>query len=248
MALYDRLGVGYSGLRRPDPRIGARIRAALGTTGPVLNVGAGAGSYEPHDLPVVAVEPADLMLQQRPPDAAPAVRAIAEQLPFVSGGFAAAMAVLTIHHWSDIAAGLAELRRVAAGSVVILSWDSSISDRYWMVEEYLPASRGLDRDLPRPAAIAELLGGGTVETVEVPADCTDGFYAAWWRRPEAYLDPAVRQAISGIARLPDDEVRLGIERLAADLESGRWHERHRDLLELDELDAGYRLIVSPPNG
>lgn len=244
MTLYERLGAGYSSVRRPDPRISARIQSAIGSTGPVINVGAGAGSYEPLDVPVVAVDPAALMLQQRPPGAAPAVRAVAEALPFGDCTFAAGMAVLTVHHWPDARKGLAELRRVVHGPIAVLSWDAEIFDEYWMPAEYVPASRILDLDLPAPATIADLLGGGQVETVPVPADCTDGFYAAWWRRPDAYLDPTVRSAISGLARLTPQQVEPGIQQLAEDLATGEWQRRHASLLTLDSYDAGYRLIVA----
>jgi SAM-dependent methyltransferase len=244
VATYEQIGVGYAGFRRPDPRIAARIRAALGSDGPVLNVGAGAGSYEPTDVAVVAVEPAEVMLAQRPALAAPAVRATAEELPFGDAAFGAGMAILTVHHWSDITTGLSELRRVVRGPVVVLTWDVAEGDNYWMVAEYVPASRVLDRDLPSPEEIADLLGGGRIDVIPVPADCTDGFFSAWWRRPEAYLDAGVRAAISGLARLPTDDLVPGIRRLEDDLASGEWHRRHADLLTLDELDAGIRLVVS----
>jgi SAM-dependent methyltransferase len=214
----------------------------------VVNVGAGVGSYEPTDLAVVAVEPAVVMLEQRSPAGAPVIRAVSEALPFANDAFAAGMAILTVHHWTDIATGLAELRRVVRGPVVVLTWDVTIGDDFWMVSEYVPASRTLDRDLPTPAQIAELLGGGNVEIVPIPADCSDGFYAAWWRRPDAFLDPAVRGAISGLARLAAEDVEPGIQRLADDLASGEWHRRHADLLDQDELDAGYRLVVAPGAG
>jgi SAM-dependent methyltransferase len=243
--VYEAIGHGYGELRRQDPRIALRVRQALGHEGPVVNVGAGTGSYEPTDVPVVAVEPAEAMLEQRPPAGAPAVRAVSEALPFADGTFAAGMAILTVHHWTDVAQGLAELRRVVRGPVAVLTWDVAIGDDFWMVSEYVPASRTLDRNLPAPTEIAELLGGGELEAVPVPGDCTDGFYAAWWRRPHAYLDPAVRAAISGLARLAPEDVEPGIQRLADDLASGEWRRRHADLLDQNELDAGYRLVVSP---
>jgi SAM-dependent methyltransferase len=244
VSAYERLGVGYAAVRRPDRRIAASIHAALGRVGPVINVGAGAGSYEPVDLAVVAVEPSVRMLEQRRAEAAPALRARAEELPFPSRSFAAGMAILTVHHWEDPAAGLAELRRVVRGPIAVLSWDAEVFDEFWMVSEYVPATRSLDRDVPSPAAIARLLGGGSVEPVPVPADCTDGFYAAWWRRPDAYLEPSVRAAISGLARLDPDVVERGIQQLADDLATGWWHRRHADLLNLDTYDAGYRLVIA----
>lgn len=150
MAVYDRLGMDYGKMRRPDPRIASRIRAGLGSRGPVINVGAGTGSYEPVDLPVVAVEPSVRMLQQRPLGAAPAVRGVAEALPFASDCFAAGMAILTVHHWQDPVQGLRELRRVVAGPIGVLTWDAQVFDDFWMVNEYVPASKALDGGLPRP--------------------------------------------------------------------------------------------------
>lgn len=244
-SVYDRIGAGYAERRRPDPRIGARIRAALGPAATVVNVGAGAGAYEPTDRRVVAVEPSTAMVAQRPPGAAPAVRAVAGALPFPDRRFDAALAVLTVHHWPDAAAGLAETRRVTRGPVVVLTFDHAAHADQWLVTEYLPAIADLDPELPTPQAIADHLGGGTVEPVPVPHDCTDGFCHAWWRRPAAYLDPGVRAAISGIARLPDAVVAEGIDALRRDLADGTWHRRHADLLDRTALDTGYRLVVSP---
>jgi SAM-dependent methyltransferase len=242
---YDRIGSGYAQRRRPDPRIGSRIRAALGSARTVVNVGAGAGAYEPTDRPVVAVEPSTAMIAQRPATAAPALRGVAGRLPFPDAAFDGGLAILTVHHWPDAAAGLAELRRVARGPVVVLSFDHAVHARQWLVTDYLPEMAGLDTDLPRPDAIADALGGGTVEVVPVPHDCTDGFCHAWWRRPTAYLDPAVRAAISGIARLPTDVVARAVDALRHDLDTGDWHHRHTGLLARTEIDAGYRLITSP---
>jgi SAM-dependent methyltransferase len=241
-AVYDRIGVGYSAVRRPDPRIEARIRAALGTAETVLNVGAGTGSYEPTDVRLVAVEPSVHMIQQRERAAAPVVRAIAERLPFADGAFEGAMAILTVHHWTDPRAGLAELRRVTGGPIVVFTFDTERHDHMWL-DDYLPEAVGLDQDLLDSATIADTLGGGRVEVVAVPHDCVDGFAHASWRRPERYLDPAVRAGISTFARLPDSVVVPAMDRLRADLDSGRWAEEHADLLELEEIDAGYRLVI-----
>lgn len=246
MAIYDRIGDGYARTRRPDPRIARRIRAALGPATHVVNVGAGVGSYEPEDTAVVSVEPSVLMISQRPAWAAPTVRAVAESLPFPDGCFDGGMAVLTVHHWVDPAGGLAELRRVVRGPIAVLTWDQSVFDGFWMVSDYLPASAGLDPRLPSPEGIADALGGGVVHPVPIPSDCLDGFYAAWWRRPEAYLDPEVRSGISGLARLDRAEVEPALRRLEADLRSGEWHRRNGHLLDLEEYDAGYRLVVAGP--
>ena len=242
MALYDRLGRSYATTRREDPRIAAAIQAALGDARRVVNVGAGAGAYEPRDREVVAVEPSAVMIAQRPAGAAPVVQASAEQLPFADGEFDVAMAILTVHHWSDLEAGICELERVA-GRIVILSWDQKTTGRFWLVRDYLPEVAAYDSRSPTTHRLLELLGGGEVTPVPVPHDCADGFLAAWWRRPEAYLDPEVRAGISSLSLL-EGRLDLGLRRLARDLSSGRWHERYAHLLELEELDAGYRLIVS----
>ena len=173
------------------------------------------------------------------------MRSHADRLPFPAGAFHAAMALLTVHHWPDPWEGLAELRRVTRGPVIVLTFDKAVHEQQWLVTDYLPSMSELDADLPTPAEIADALGGGTVEVLTVPHDCLDGFCHAWWRRPEAYLDPAVRAAISGIARLPSDVVERAMAELAQDLVSGSWHRTHRDLLGKDEIDAGYRVVVSP---
>ncbi|WP_169947796.1 class I SAM-dependent methyltransferase [Microbispora sp. H11081] len=244
MTVYDEIGMTYAAVRRPDPRLAARITAALGDAATVVNVGAGTGSYEPRAT-LLAVEPSTVMIAQRPPGSAPVVRARAEALPLASGVADAAMALLTVHHWADLAAGIAEMRRIARRRVVILTWDQEISRDYWFLREYLPEGAALDD--ARAASIADLawlLGGARVEAVPIPHDCTDGFGAAYWRRPEGYLDPLVRSGMSVLTQLDQGVVWPALDRLAADLESGRWHERHRDLLGLEEFDAGYRLLVA----
>jgi len=243
--VYDTIGVGYAERRRPDPRIEARLRAALGDAATVLNVGAGTGSYEPTDRTVVAVEPSAAMIAQRPASAAPAIRAIAGELPFPDRAFDGALVVLSVHHWPDAAAGLADVRRVTRGPVVVFSFDYAVHAQQWLVTDYLPEMVGLDRDLPTPDAVATALGGGTVDVLPIPHDCTDGFCHAWWRRPAAYLDPGVRAAISGIARLPAPVVDRGVAALRRDLDDGTWHRRHAALLAETEIDGGYRLILAP---
>jgi SAM-dependent methyltransferase len=242
--VYDSIGAGYSHVRRPDPRIAQRLHAALGAAARVLNVGAGAGSYEPTDRTVVAVEPSTTMIKQRPAAAAVAVRAVADSLPFRRATFDGALALLTVHHWPDPVAGLAELRRVTSGPIVVFTFDHDVHARQWLVTDYLPAMAELDRRHPPAAEIAAILGGGTVEVVAIPHDCVDGFCHAWWRRPESYLDPAVRAGISGIARLPSVAVDRAMARLATDLADGTWRREHHDLVLRDEIDAGYRIVVS----
>ncbi|TVT38731.1 class I SAM-dependent methyltransferase [Amycolatopsis rhizosphaerae] len=244
---YRLLGRGYADVRRPDPRIARCLYAALGDAATVLNVGAGAGSYEPGDRHVLAVEPSATMLGQRHPGSAPAVRAVAEALPCADDGFDVAVAWLTVHHWRDPAAGLAELRRVSRRQVV-LTWDVEIMARYWLVADYLPEIAERERGL---ATLDAVIDGLTtpgrrvdVQAVDVPWDCTDGFLAAYWRRPHHYLDAAVRAGMSGVASLPDTVVRPALARLADDLRTGAWHRHHRDLSGRDSLDVGYRLVVA----
>jgi SAM-dependent methyltransferase len=240
---YDRIGLGYANFRKPDPRIAARIISALGDARTVVNVGAGTGSYEPTDRIVVAVEPSEQMVKQRPPDAALCIRATAERLPLFDQSFGAAMAILTIHHWSDPVRGLRELVRVAR-RVVVFAYEPAVHSTFWLWQEYLPAAARTSAASELPIdQVAETVGADRVETVLVPHDCSDGFGPAYWRRPAAYLDPAVRACISGLARLSAKDLEPGLERLRHDLDTGAWQARHRDLRNLNAIDAGLRLIV-----
>ncbi len=243
--LYDRIGGGYSGGRRPDPRIAARIERALGAAASVVNVGAGTGSYEPAGRRVVAVEPSPVMTAQRAAHAAPCVRGTAEALPFADGAFDAAMAILSLHHWTDKARGLAEMRRVARGPVVLFGGSDRELNTSWWLHDYFPATRALvaGRSWP-PDRIAEVLGPVTLIPVPIPADCTDGFEAAYWRRPAAILDPAVWTATSALSLITAAERAAGLARLRADLASGAWREAYGHLLGRHELDLGYRVIVA----
>jgi SAM-dependent methyltransferase len=215
----------------------------------VLNVGAGAGAYEPPDREVVAVEPSQVMIAQRPRGSAPVVCARSEALPFPDASFDAVMAVFSDHHWSDRAAGLREARRVARSRVVLLNADPSLMARYWLTAEYLTGFLDLYPDRLRSARawkadLEQHLGPVRLAVIPIPHDCRDGFYAAYWRRPEAYLDPRVRDNISVFARLPQRHVEQAIAQLAGDLESGAWQRRHADLLDLEHLDVGCRVIVA----
>lgn len=240
--LYDTIGRGYARRRQPDPRVAARIHAALGDAASVVNVGAGTGSYEPADRRVAAVEPSEVMVRQRAPGAAPAVRATAEALPFADGSFDAALASLTLHHWPSWRRGVDELRRVARRRVVILTWDPA-HPGFWLTTDYFPTILPADRaTFPSIGELADALGGADVLVVPVPADCVDGFLGAYWRRPAAYLDPGVRASISALARIPDPAPALA--RLEADLADGGWERRHGQHLPPDELDLGYRLVVA----
>ena len=244
MVIYDAIGSTYTTTRRPDRRISTHLTSALGDAQTVINVGAGTGSYEPPQT-ILGIEPSSVMIRQRPAGAAPVVQARAEALPLANDAADAVMALLTVHHWADIKTGIAELRRIARRRIVILTWDPRVFRTFWLVSEYLPQAAAFDEARAVPVDhLSALLGGARVEPVPVPHDCTDGFGAAFWRRPEAYLDPTVRSGISMLAQTGDTALRPGLDRLAADLESGRWHERHRDLLEREDFDAGYRLLIA----
>lgn len=238
-ARYDDLGKGYAVQRRADARIASVIWSALGDVRSVVNVGAGAGSYEPTDRIVLAVEPSDMMISQRPEGAAPCRRGSAEALPLETGAYEAAMALLTIHHWSDWRAGLREMRRVARRRIVLLTFDAEASN-FWLTRDYFPALNELDRQIMPPLGeLANELGELHVTPVPVPHDCTDGFLGAYWRRPHIYLDPLARNSMSPFARIDADD---GLSRLASDLDTGVWHKRNAELLDLAALDVGYRLL------
>jgi len=241
--LYEGIGRYYARHRRPDPRIAKQIRDALGDARSIVDVGAGTGSYEPDDKVVVAVEPSPVMASQRAVDAPGVVRAVAESLPFPDDSFDAAMAVLTIHHWTDVFGGLREMARVA-DRLLVLTFDPVVHSKFWMFTDYLPEVNMLDlSQVPSPDAVAEVIGARGVETVDIPSDCIDGFNVAYWRRPEQYLDPEVRACMSGLAMLPADLVATRMDRLRADIEDGTWHARHEELLSMGSFDGGLRLVV-----
>lgn len=244
---YDRIGVVYARHRRGDRRIMNQIELALGRADSVLDVGAGAGAYSPSSRRVVAVEPSNVMIAQRPDGAAPVVRAVAGALPFPDRSFDAALATFTVHHWSDAAGGLREMRRVAAAQVV-LTFDQGDKwlDEFWLTRDYLPRDHFQGSMFSGLEPVLRELKASRVEVVPVPVDCSDGFLCAYWRRPEAYLDPDVRRSISALALLGDEVLEPGLLRLDEDIRSGRWAERNRDLLDLDSYDWGYRLVICNP--
>lgn len=249
MALYDRIGSGYSLVRQPDPRLAALIWNALGDARTVVNVGAGSGSYEPQGRHVVAVEPSAVMIAQRTPAAAQVVRGHAEALPFPDDSFDAAMAVLSDHHWRDRRRGLRELRRVARQRVVLFNANPGEAQLFWLTAVYLPAFLGLIPARYRPAGawqreLERELGALTLIPAPIPWDCVDGFYGAFWRRPAAYLDPAIRAGCSVFARLERDQVDTAVHALETDLRSGLWQKRHEEQLGKPELHLGYYVIVA----
>jgi SAM-dependent methyltransferase len=243
--LYDEIGLGYRDYRRPDPRVAAAITRALNRTDTVVNVGAGSGSYEPSDRRVVAVEPAMTMIRQRRAGSAPVVQASATDLPFRDEGFAAALAILTVHHWPDREGGLDELARVARQRVVVVTWDPA-SAGFWLTDDYFPDLFAIDRRIfPTMEDFRRVLGPIEVEPIPIPHDCVDGFLGAYWRRPHAYLDARVRGAISTFAKLHEAGRDLeGLERLRRDLGAGTWTRRHGDVLTRSEIDLGYRIVIA----
>jgi SAM-dependent methyltransferase len=242
--LYDTIGASYTVTRCTEPRIAAQVWAALGDARTVLNVGAGSGSYEPPDRRVLAVEPSAVMRSQRPAGAAPCVAAVAESLPFGDRSFDAAMAFATVHHWPDPIAGLRELRRVAR-RVVVFTHDTSDTGwlrRFWLTRDYLPEVADLLVGRPSLTELARAIRART-EPVLIPWDCADGFFEAYWRRPEAYLDERVRRGVSVWAKVGPDAEQRAVRSLRDDLASGRWAERNRDLVDLEAAELGLRLLV-----
>jgi len=244
--LYDTIGATYAVTRRTEPRIAAQVWAALGDAETVLNVGAGTGSYEPPDRDVTAVEPSAVMRAQRPAGSARCVAATAESLPFEDQSFDAAMAFATVHHWQDPIAGLREMQRVAR-RVVVFTCDTSDRNwrqRFWLTRDYLTevaaSPIGLATELARAI-------GARMQPVLVPWDCADGFFEAYWRRPEAYLDESVRRGTSVWASVGPDAEQRAVHSLADDIASGRWAERNHDLLDLDAAELGLRLLIATAN-
>ena len=241
VALYDNIGRTYSGRRQSDPRIAAAIESTLQGCGSILNVGAGTGSYEPRSRVVVAVEPSRIMIAQRPSGAAPAVQGCAEALPFRDGSFDAVLGILTVHHWRDQAKGFSECARVARSRVVFLTNDYDVCARFWLFD-YIPELLRADRNIfPSIARFEDAFGSIESIPVPVPADCSDGFLGAYWRRPRAYLDPLVRESISTFSKIGNIDFQLA--RLENDIESGAWEQHYPDLKNLQTLDLGYRLVI-----
>lgn len=249
-ARYDRIGTTYATTRREDPRTAALLHRALGDARTVVNVGAGTGSYEPADRHVIAIEPSDVMAAQRPAHLAPAIRARAEELPLRDRSVDAALAVLTIHHWDDDReGGVRELRRVARGPVVILTYDPEVSGSMWLMSEYLPEVAALDREIfPSMETLAAWLGGRvSVEPVPIARDTPDWTLGSFWAHPERVLDERARNSTSGFARMPAEVVERVVRAVRRDLDSGVWDARHGQLRALEEHDVGLRLVVALPD-
>jgi len=242
---YVTHGVGYAQQRRTDPRIEARVNEALGDARTVLNVGAGAGSYEPLDRHVIAIEPSATMRAQRPGHLSPAIIGFAEALPLDDQSVDTSMAMVTIHQWSDYQMGVRELRRVTRGPIVVLTFDGSALDRFWLAD-YAPELMATEaRRYPDIDELCRLLGGTTtVEAIQIPIDCTDGFTEAFYARPEKLLEPSVRRSQSAWTFLSEGVEAAIVDGLWNDLESGAWDERFGDWRTKPTFEGSLRLVIS----
>lgn len=242
---YDEIGDGYSRHRRQDPHLMALIESALGRSDSVVNVGAGTGSYETSKRTTLAVEPSWVMIAQRSAASAPVVCASAGWLPLRRNAVGSALAVLSIHHWDDqLEVGIHEMRRVARGPVVIVTFDPLVSSQMWLMRDYMPEAGELDRaTFPSLQELAELLGGAEVSSVMNRRDTPDWTLGSFWAHPERVLDPLARAGTSGFSRMPGAVVNRVVRAVEADLESGLWDSRNGHLRHLSEFDVGMRLVV-----
>jgi SAM-dependent methyltransferase len=242
---YDAHGDGYSKQRRTDPRIAALIHQALGSARTVLNIGAGAGSYEPLDRYVVAIEPSAAMRSQRPKHLVPAIHGVAEKLPLDDQSVDASMALVTVHQWPDLQKGLSELRRVTRDRIIVLTFDGDALDRYWLAD-YVPELIAVERGrYPAIGVICDHLGGQTeVQTVPIPIDCVDGFTEAFYARPEKFLDAAVRRSQSAWGFVKDEVQERFVKTLGGDLQSGAWEKRYGQWRQKPCFEGSLRLIIS----
>lgn len=240
--IYDQIGIDYAVGRRTDPAIASTLSPLLANARRVLNIGAGTGSYEHPGIALTALEPSREMLLQRPADAHPAVQGYAESLPFAAHSFTHCMTILSMHHWSDRARAFSEVIRVTTERFVAVTWDPDAAP-FWLTRDYFPEIHARDiTTFPAVSEFASYFGEVEMKPLLIPALCEDGFLAAFWKRPAAYLEPQVRRSISSFATLGSVDERL--MRLSDDLDSGRWHERNADILEQPAIDAGYRIVTA----
>ncbi len=242
---YSVHGVSYASQRRTDPRIAALVHRAFGDAKSVLNVGAGAGSYEPTDRHVIAIEPSETMRAQRLPHLVPAIRAFAEDIPLDDQSVDASLASITIHQWSDTERGISELRRVTRGPIIILTFDGDALGNFWLAD-YAPeviAAEG--RRYPDISDLCAKLGGETsVDAVQISIDCVDGFTEAFYARPEKFLEDSVRRSQSAWTFVSENSQSASVTRLQKELESGKWDEKYGQWREAPFFAGSLRLIVS----
>jgi SAM-dependent methyltransferase len=244
---YNRQAQNYGQIRQEDRRIQAVIDLALGCARTVLNIGAGTGSYEPKDRYVLALEPSLTMRAQRRSGMAPAMIGTASEIPFDDDTFDASMAMLTVHHWPDLAKGLGEMARVTAGPRIVMSFDPDAHTDFWMFD-YVPEMAVVERArYPAISKIVEGLGGVVeVLTLPVARDCTDRFQVALYARPEEFLIEAVRRSQSAWNFLEAGVEARFVQQLGHDLETGVWDVKYGHLRHQDTIDCQLRLIVSRP--
>jgi len=240
--IYDQIGVNYSARRCTDPEIAQQLHEELHGATRIVNIGAGAGSYEPENVSLVAVEPSSEMISQRMANAHPVKQAFAECLPFENHSFSHAMTVLSMHHWENREAAFNEINRVTTEKFVAITWDPK-AEPFWLTRDYFPAIYETDKGIfPDLEELNEHFADVKVGPLRIPGDCKDGFLAAFWKRPEAYLRAQVRQSISSFSRLAG--LSEGLQRLADDLQSGVWAKNNRAILEEPSLDVGYRIVTA----
>ena len=240
--LYDAIGINYSVTRCTDPHIANQLYAELCGATRIVNIGAGAGSYEPEDVDLMAVEPSMEMIGQRQNGAYPAEQGFAENLPFGNNSFSHAMTVLSMHHWENRTRAFGEINRVATEKFVAITWDPD-ADPFWLTRDYFPEIHEMDRHIfPGLEEFDAHFDDVYMRPLLIPDDCKDGFFAAFWKRPEAYLSREVRQAMSPFSKVKD--VSAGLQKLADDLVSGVWAKNNHAILNLSSLDVGYRLITA----
>jgi len=239
-AIYDAIGITYSVTRCTDPKIAKQLYAELQGAARIVNIGAGTGSYEPDNVELVAVEPSSAMISQRKTDSHRVVKAFAEKLPFENSSFSHAMTVLSMHHWENRALAFSEINRVATEKFVAITWDPT-SDPFWLTRDYFPKIYEIDKCIfPELEELNEHFDEVKMNSLQIPSDCKDGFLAAFWKRPEAYLSSKVRQSISAFSEIKG--LSEGLQKLADDLASGVWAKSNRAILSSSSLDAGYRVI------
>ena len=240
--IYDNIGRNYSVTRCTDPKVAAQLYPELEGATRIINIGAGTGSYEPEDAPLVAVEPSAKMIAQRKAGSHRVEQAFAEKLPFEDNSFSHAMTILSMHHWGDRSQAFSEINRVATDKLVAITWDPT-SEPFWLTRDYFPEIYETDKRIfPDLDELKDHFDDVVMRPLLIPSDCEDGFFAAFWKRPDAYLDPNVRQATSPFSKV--ERLEEGLQKLADDLASGAWAKQNAAILALASLDVGYRLITA----
>lgn len=239
-AIYDSIGIDYSVTRRTDPKIAKQLYSELQGATRIVNIGAGTGSYEPENVDLVAVEPSSEMISQRRSGSHKVEQAFAEKLPFGDSSFSHAMTVLSMHHWENRALAFREINRVATEKFVAITWDPK-SEPFWLTRDYFPEIHEMDRRIfPDLDELNEHFADVAVSPLPIPSDCQDGFFAAFWKRPEAYLSSKVRQSMSPFSKIKN--LSDGLQKLENDLASGAWAKNNQAILSLSSVDVGYRII------